>query len=143
MFPSGLPYNFPGVKDPDAFLDYSWDASDFLDPVNDDLASVSVSTSPWGTGELVASNLTVQGNVITFWLASGVPGRRYTIKIEAGTDAGRNFEWPIGLHADPALTPYPFPRPAANSGFSAVITWNYSWSLNFSQTDNSAMLVLF
>jgi hypothetical protein len=129
IVPSGLPYNFPGIKEPDSFIDFAWDAGYFLIPVNDQLLSVSLSIKPWGTGELVASSLAVTGNIISFWLSGGIPGRRYTLKLEAGTEAGREWAWPIGLLIDPSVAPYPFPGPAANRGFGTAITWGADGTL--------------
>jgi hypothetical protein len=44
-----------------------------------------------------ASDLNLEGNVITGWLSGGVPGRNYVIQIEALTesDPPRRFEWPV------------------------------------------------
>lgn len=123
LLTSGLPWTFPGVKAPGAYVDYSWDAADYLIPVNDAISTVSVKTSPWGPGEIVPSNLTVHGTIITVWLADGVPGRDYTIQIDVTTRDGRILEWPLGLLVDPTVCPYPFPGPPANTDFSTALTW--------------------
>jgi hypothetical protein len=108
---------------PDDDLDYSLDLSALLTDAGDTLSSVSLSTSPWGAGELVASNLTAAGSIITAWLSGGVPGRDYTVKVEAQTVGGRLLEYLPHLLIGPDLAANPIPAPP-NAGFSVALTWN-------------------
>ena len=83
---------------------------------------MAIRIKPFGAGEMTASRLTVSGEVMTVWFAGGVPGRLYTVNIEAQTTAGRNYQWEVELMCDPrfALGRLPF---AANRGFGPALTW--------------------
>lgn len=126
------------MAQPDEVLDYSLDVSALLSDVDDTITSASLAVSPSGAGELTASALAVQGGVITVWLADGVAGRRYLIRVEAITAGGRTFEWLIGLSIDPALATWP-PTAAPSPAFGTVLTSGGA-SLDFSNPDNSGQL---
>lgn len=55
------------VKDPDAVLDYHIDFTDFLLPVEDNIASLEVLV----TGGLVVDSFSNTGKVATAWLSGG------------------------------------------------------------------------
>lgn len=107
---------------PDEVLDYSVDVTAPLNEIGASLVSVSVAIAPSGSGELSARTLSVSGTVITVWLAGGVAGRRYRIKIAAITQSDE-FEWLIGLRIDPWNATFPTPEPPSTN-FGTPITWH-------------------
>jgi hypothetical protein len=129
VFALGPTLTWP-VKEPDAYLDYSYDASDDVGSAaigtssvsTDAIGTFSVSIAPSGAGELVADNLSISGSVITLWLAGGVAGRDYVVKIDGTCQSGRVFSWCIGLAMDPLLARYPLAVPPS-AGFGAPVSW--------------------
>lgn len=132
------PLRWP-VAEPDDNLDYSLSIALELADVADTVVSFSVSISP-DDGALVAGNLAVEGSLLTVWLAGGIPGRDYRIKIEVGTLATRAYEWLVQLLIDPTLGTYPPPAYPA-PGFSPPVVW-LSFALDFSEDGNSQYLAL-
>jgi hypothetical protein len=106
------------IKQPDSFLDYSYNA--VADLGTDTLSAVTLAVAPSGSGELVASQLSFSGTVITAWLAGGVPGRSYVVKITGTCTTGRVFEWLVGLNVDPVLASFPLAAPPS-TGFGTVL----------------------
>lgn len=76
-------------KQPAETLDYSLDVSAFLADAGDELAQVTVSTSPANPGDLAPVLLQVGTGVITAMLAGGQPGTDYGVQIELTTAQGR------------------------------------------------------
>ena len=105
------------MKEPDATLDYSYDGS--ADVGTDTLTGVAVSIAPSGTGELAASSVSRAGSVVTIWLAGGVAGRSYVVKIAGTCASGRLFEWPVGIAVDPVFASYPLTAPPS-AGFGTA-----------------------
>src|ERR1700678_61257 len=89
---------FPQAN-PAESLDYSVDTTAPMQDAGDYLQSISLTVQPSGSGELVASDLTVSGYVITFDLAGGVAGRTppYAIEIVATGMSGRRWQWVLEL----------------------------------------------
>jgi hypothetical protein len=110
------------VAEPDEALDYSLNVADPLNDVEADIVNVVLSVSPSGSGELVASDLAYETDLITVWLAGGVPGRHYRIKVIATTDGNHAFEWIIGLLIGSTLGTLPLAAPPS-TGFGAALTW--------------------
>lgn len=88
----------------------------------------------------MAASLDVAGRIITAWLTGGVAGRSYAARIEASTDGGRVFEWFVGLLIDPTQAANPLAS-APSPGFGTPVTWGYSPTLDFSNSDNSGLLL--
>ena len=120
-----LPLRRWPTKGPDAVLDYVWNmCADLTDPVTllvDAPTAVSVSVQPSGPGELVASRLSVSGTLMVVWLSGGVPGRDYTVNIEATTAAARTYQWDVGLLCDPTFAVFPL-APPPSTGPGAVLS---------------------
>jgi hypothetical protein len=120
-----IPDMFWPVKVPDETVDFSYDATKDItnsDGTIDPIAGVTFATEPSGTGEITYSRLTQAANVITVWLASGVPGRNYIHRLSFTTAAGRTFEILIGQVCDATLAVDPVPAPPS-PGFGAPISW--------------------
>jgi hypothetical protein len=88
-------------------LDYSWNTFRDLAPIRDSIASVSMSNQPSGSGELAATNVSVDDFLILLNLSGGVGNRLYFVQITVNTLAARTFVYVIGLQisrspADPA-----------------------------------------
>lgn len=104
-----LPLSWPG-KDPGDVLDYEFDISAALiGNEGDSLASASVTSSPAGPGDLVVNSLSGDGAVLVLWLAGGVAGTTYTLRLTVTTATGRVLEravlLPVLALADPAPAP--------------------------------------
>jgi hypothetical protein len=117
------------MKEPASYVDYTENLALLLaDPVtgllDDPMVSLTLATAPSGTGELVASRLSVDqtGLLMTFWLAGGMPGRNYTLSVVATTQAGRVLQALLGVLCDPLLASRPLPAPPS-PGFSTPIIW--------------------
>lgn len=120
-----IPDIFWPVKEPSETADFSYDATaditntgGFVDPIT----AVTFATEPSGSGEITYSQLTQSSNVITVWLASGVPGRNYIHRLLITTAAGRTFEILIGQVCDATLATDPVPA-SPSPGFGAPISW--------------------
>lgn len=118
------------MADPEDVLDYSVDWSAMMADVNDVVVSASLSISPWGSGELAASNLSLRDTVMTVWLTSGIAGRIYTLRCEAVTRDGRTFAQLVRLQIDPTLALCP-PPPPPNLGFSTPLMASRGTALDF------------
>ncbi len=151
---AGVPSLLPGLcqvplrwpmAEPDEVLDYSLDIGVLLAEVQDSIASVALSISPSGLGELTASSVSVLGTVITAWLRGGVPGRTYTIRIEATTNAmpPRTFERFVNLTIDPTFQTFPQTAPPS-PGYGPPTTWQIAIpapALDFTDPFNSGLLI--
>jgi len=105
------PYLVWPTAEPSDTLDYSLDLTAPLADVDDVIATVTLTVAPSGTGELSYSRLSVAGDVITWWGAGGVAGRRYLVSVTAATGYGRAFAYVVALNIDPTLATYPLPPP--------------------------------
>jgi hypothetical protein len=86
-----LPQTWPG-KDPGDVLDYQFDISAaLLGNEGDQIASVAVSASPAGPGDLVVNSISADGAVLVFWFAGGVAGTTYVVQVTVVTQAGRTI----------------------------------------------------
>jgi|ERR1700733_11435398 len=118
-----VPLRWRPPKGPDADLDYTYDTTEDLEGLNDSIASVSASIKPSGSGELSIVSLTFVQPYITVYLAGGVAGRDYLIRITALTASGtRTFEWLFKLLIDPTLATWPLVAPPS-TGFGSATTW--------------------
>lgn len=122
------------AKKPAARLDYTWNVKkDIMDACAgeiDPLVSLTLAVKPSGDGEMSASRLSVDetGFRINVWLAAGVPGRDYTVNIDGVTEAGRQFQWPIGIECDRSFAKWPLPAPPC-PGYGPVLTWTADGTL--------------
>jgi hypothetical protein len=116
-----IPGIFWPVKKPDETADFSYAATADLDS-GDTITAVTFATEPSGTGEITYSRLTQAANIITVWIASGVPGRNYIHRLLITTAAGRTFEILIGQVCDATLAADPVPA-SPSPGFGAPISW--------------------
>ena len=73
---------------PGANRDYTLDLTAPLADMVDTLATVSVSVAPSGAGELRIVSLSATSTLIGLRLAGGVPGRNYTVVVDAVTEGG-------------------------------------------------------
>jgi hypothetical protein len=103
-------------------LDYSCDLSGDL-VAGETITDISVSASPIGPEELTVQSVALQGKVIVVWVAGGVGGRGYLIRLDARTSAGRIFDVLATLPMSRTLTPYPVPD-AISAGFSTPVTYH-------------------
>ncbi len=84
-----LPLTWPG-KDPADVLDYEFDISAaLLGNDGDQIASVAVTASPSGPGDLVVNSVAADGAVLVFWLSGGAVGTTYVLQVTVVTQAGR------------------------------------------------------
>lgn len=74
-------------KDPDAVLDYTFDWSDYLEPVGDTIVAVTAAVSPDGGVEVDRAEFTATTS--TVWLKGGTPGITYDVTHHIETEAGR------------------------------------------------------
>lgn len=121
-------------------LDYSVDVSALLADVSDTLATVKVSASPSGSGELSLIALQAVGGVITVWASNGVAGRAYRVRFICITAAGRTFEVYAYLKLDFNEAVFPLITPPS-SGYGAPIMWTAGWvlSLRFNRPLSSSL----
>jgi hypothetical protein len=116
-----LPLTWPG-KDPGDVLDYEFDISAaLLGNEGDTLASASVTSTPSGPGDLVVNSLAADGAMLVFWLAGGVAGTTYTLKVSATTVAGRTVERALLLPVVALADPQP-PASALTTNTGAVVS---------------------
>ncbi len=106
---------------PDNRLDYSVDCTTALTEVEDRIAFASLRIAPSGKGEMIASDISADGFVLTVWLEGGVPGRRYSVKLNVRTRNRRNFDWIIGINVDLGAARWPLRAPPSNGFGSPLI----------------------
>lgn len=116
-----IPDIFWPTKEPSETADFFYHATNDLDSA-DTITAVTFATEPSGAGEITYSKLTQSSNIITVWLASGVPGRNYIHRLLITTAAGRTFEILIGQVCDATLATDPVPA-SPSPGFGAPISW--------------------
>ena len=117
---AALPALWWPTAEPGDDLDYYADATAPL--AGDTITSASLAVQPSGTGEIQPADLSVTNSIVSVWLTGGVPGRTYTAKIVAQTEAGRTFVWLIGIVCDPLLVSFPI-SPPPSPGFGPAVTW--------------------
>jgi hypothetical protein len=106
-----LPNIFWPTAQPGASLDYTFNTFDDLAPIQDSIASVSVSVQPSGTGEIQIAGVVVDGFAVTTTLSGGTAGRLYFVQLVVTTAAARVFPYLIGLPISPLLETPPFAPP--------------------------------
>jgi hypothetical protein len=114
------PLTWP-TAEPDDSLDYSLDVTAAIEDATDAITVATAMVAPSGTGEVVASNITVANNVISLYLTGGVAGRTYMVNLTATTAANRVFQWYVYLPIDPRLAAVPVPPPPS-PGYGPVIS---------------------
>jgi hypothetical protein len=125
---------------PGANRDYTLDLTAPLADMVDTLATVSVSVAPSGAGELRIVSLSATSTLIGLRLAGGVPGRNYTVVVDAVTEGGEELEYAIGLMINPLLGVWPL-SPPPSFGFGPVATCSAETeSLDFSKPSNSGLI---
>jgi hypothetical protein len=134
-----VPGVFFPVKDPDEFANFSYDATAAIGA--DTIVSATFASQPSGIGEIVPSLLSINGALVTVWLASGVPGRVYIHRLLLTCDSGLVLEVYIGQVCNPLLAYFPIP-PSSDPGFGLPITASAMPSLDFSTSLNSGYVVL-
>lgn len=111
-----------GVANPGTHREYVLDITAVLADMDTALASVAVSVSPSGPGELEAVSVEAAGGVITVVLTGGVRGRNYAVQIDAEPSDGDRLEFAIGLLISPDLARFPL-SPALCPDFGCFVTW--------------------
>lgn len=77
-------------KDPADVLDYELDIGPaIIGNEGDGIATVTITITPNGVGDLAASNIAADGSRVVFWLSAGVAGTIYVVNITVGTINGR------------------------------------------------------
>ena len=115
---------FP-AKTPGSILNYTYNATPSVtnaDGSVDTVVSSTIATSPSGAGEMYSVRLRVSANIVTVWMAGGVPGRQYIHRLTLGTYSGATLEVFIGQLCDPLLAASPLPPPQSPY-FGAYVTW--------------------
>jgi hypothetical protein len=93
-FVAAAPEGLPTIdKDPSAKLDYSWDWGEWLDDVNDTIASYVITVA----GGVVLDSHARVGGVVTGWISGGAVEAVATAACKITTTAGRIDERTIGL----------------------------------------------
>jgi hypothetical protein len=109
-----------------ADLDYTFDTAPDLIPIQDSIASVSVSVQPSGTGELQIDTVAISEFKITTTLSGGVAGRLYFVQLVVTTTSNppRVFPYLIGLQISPLLFVAPFVPPESPFFGAPVVAAN-------------------
>jgi len=100
-----LPLNW-AAKDPSDVLDYQVDISPALvGDEGDSIATLDITTSPNGPGDLTITNAVADGAKVVVWASSGQAGTVYTVTIDVITVNGRRLQrailLPVISMADP------------------------------------------
>jgi len=125
LSPSGNDYLQWPIAEPDDDLDYYLNIGAPLAQYNDSISLISVSVSPSGSGELQPTYLNTSDSIqqtIELWLAGGVPGRIYTVRVDVVTVENRTFSWLVNLPIDIQYAIPPIPL-APNPGFGPPLVW--------------------
>ena len=78
------------AKDPSDVLDYQLDiAAAVAGDLGDSIATLDVTISPEGAGNLTLNSASADGTIAVLWLAGGLPGTTYVVCVRIGTEAGR------------------------------------------------------
>ncbi len=129
------------VGQPDELLDYSVDASELL-AEGDAFTSISLQIKPSGAGECEATDLGVEGGVITQTLSGGPPGREYLCRFGYQTLAGRKGEFFVRRPIDPLLARGRAKGWPPSTSFGEPVTWSYVGSFDLSNPMNSGYIAL-
>jgi hypothetical protein len=143
-FPAAPTLQWPDdgpLQQPGDFLDYSYVAYHETDLGTDPIVSAELAVKPSGSGEMTPSDLTVSGTTVTVWMAGGVAGRRYVVRLTLVTASGRIFDVPIGMLVDPTLAVLPLPTAPSND-FGTVITWPGGGGDGFAMVGRTALVGL-
>ncbi len=109
-------------KLPSAVRVYRW----CLDPVDAALVSgLSLAAAPSGSGELAVSGLGFASGVASFTLASGQPGRCYSLLLVVTRSDGGVSDALFKVRVDPVLATDQAPA-APSAGFGTPLTWSAS-----------------
>lgn len=111
-----------GPEQPGENLDYTFNCSPTWMQQGEQLAIVSVAVAPSGSGELICSDLSANGSVITADFTGGVAGRSYVTEITATTITGRVFVIPVRFYISPILMTWP-PFDPPSWGPGTPTTW--------------------
>lgn len=112
-----------------------------IDPDVDSVTALSISAAPSGAGELELISVTLVGDTIVFTAGGGQPRRDYTIKALATMSNGRVYEFVGEMTIVPVLESDQ-PAGAPSTGFGPEVTWGGAGVFDFSNPDNSALLLL-
>lgn len=132
------PVWFP-QKLPSAVLDYALDISTSSRVVvdTDYIHSVVVDIAPSGTGELLATNLSVSGHILTLTEQDGEPTRVYTIRYIVTMFGGKICEFVVNQGVPPVLPTDQAP-PAPDPFFGTPVVYTFVPDLDLSSVLNSA-----
>jgi hypothetical protein len=125
-------------KRPTEVLDYELEISAPLIDAGDDISNLSISIAPSGSGELQPVSVALNGTRVVAWLSGGVPGRSYTVKLDASTTGGRTFEWLVGIEVSSATGQTAAASPSTDYGPSLF----WPPGADFSQALNSGYIAL-
>lgn len=116
---AGLAYLQWPLAEPDDELDYTIDISAMLSN-GDEIQTASIAVAPSGSGEMQIEFGSISGAEITTVLAGGVPGRLYTVLIQATSVDGIIIPLTIYLPIDIQYGIPPF-QVAPNPGFGTAL----------------------
>lgn len=119
------------TAEPGDVLDYYLDVTAPLADLSDTILTASAAVAPSGAGEMTISSMSITGTVIGVWLAGGIAGRSYLIRVLATTTGGRTLEWIVRLKVDAFLAAYPLPAPPS-LGFGASATCSAATPISIS-----------
>jgi hypothetical protein len=97
------------VKDPGDILDFVVDYSEALaGNSGDSLATLDVSISPDGPGDLSLTMSSADGLQAVLWFAGGQAGTTYAVTLVVGTNSGRSIARTVSLPVAALATPLAF-----------------------------------
>ena len=109
-------------KDPVDVLDYEIDFSPaIIGNDADGLASVDVTITPSGAGDVTATRIAADGAVAAVWLSGGTSGTTYAVQIAVQTRTGRTMRRTILLPVT-SLSSVDVPASALTTSQGATIT---------------------
>ncbi|HET6183220.1 MAG TPA: hypothetical protein VFA03_06450 [Acetobacteraceae bacterium] len=110
------------TKDPSDNLDYEFDITPaVVGNDGDAIASINVTVSPDGPGDLLLGNVFLDGCVAVMWFSEGQAGTVYTVTVAVTTKTGRTVQRSVLLPVL-SLSQNAIPATAIVTGTGAVIT---------------------
>ena len=106
-------------------LDYTFDISTAIAVGSDIVSNLSVQIAPSGAGEMVASNLSVNGTLATITVTGGQPTRIYTILFAATMTDGRVYYFVVNQMVAAVFVTDQAPAPPS-TGYGSTMTWTYA-----------------
>lgn len=115
------PLNWP-TKDPADVLDYKVDITPAVAGNDGDfIATLDVTSSPAGPGDIVIQSAVADGTTAVLWLAGGQVGAIYTVTLLITTSSGRTLQRSVLLPVL-ALSSVPIPPNAIEISEGVILT---------------------